>query len=995
MKKFKQIIGLVTTGALSLALSVSAMVANFTKADAAEPIVVDSASIESNFTANGNIVTANTVLPDYILNRANSKAQYSGPISGVKVTFKDKGEENAVVYNKTFNVNDFNGANSLAKLIPVPAKSVFDDSKVEFSRLRLTIFEVDNDGNETGKEVTVIFSSGSGNATALNDISKGGSPSSYFSAYAANSATEVQTPFGYYFNGVPRYDGSGCGVASSEHASMRETTKPITVEYLEQGGVYSAKVSPVKGSWTDNTIRKFNEYTNPADLGATDKNGAVDDSLIFSGFGSDAKLKVKFYIDDFTTVTEASFMFYQIGNEKLESRVLADTANYYGIAGADGAAGLNFPIPTARYYNANGVLTASNYNVEVYAPGATTATFSGVNLASFAPTKDGEYEIKYYCDVEGYRYCYSTKATVLKVGSNTIKFDAYTAENDKYNVYGSDYYVYAKVSGGTYNDGTLPALKAELYKKSASGNYDTKVQDLVMGEYLNLKSLNTGFGEFEVRYTATDVYGDSRKQVKSVYINALEENRTLAAIVNGKEGETQNFYYGSTAKLTISASDVTIYDAMKGRDYIDAEIYITDTLNDKELQSGTVDFGTYLATKNNRCGSYKIEYVYTDSTITPAFNKTFIKYVNVVDAIAPTFNVVGDNYILNAKVNYNKTTGKDVIYLQAKKGTALKFGEIIAIDTAGEKLSLTEDIVLTVTKPDKTKDASVAFASTGLTYTVNENGEYVFKFSVCDLVNSAPNRETSLVMIVEVADNFYTAVVDTQYGINNNFDSVNLAALKVVDFNGNVVNGTVSTVTAYNRDGEAVWSGNAGDVKKFTLAGEYDIVTEVKLNGSVIATDTQKVTVYDKMKPTITVSGTLVKKAMVGTEVKLADVTASDETSNPNLIVEITNGTNFINVYNGKFTPLEAGDYVVTYTATDLAGNVNVYSYVIKVVEQKEGGLAAFFNGSGLFVAIPLIVLAIGAAAFYVTKVSKKSKSIEVTEDASESVNDVDNGNED
>ena len=97
----------------------------------------------------------------------------------------------------------------------------------------------------------------------------------------------------------------------------------------------SAKASPVRAGFPD-VLRNFNEYRDPKtkydDVNVANK-ALVDDPLIFAGFSENANLKVRFYIDSLVgTANEASFMFYQIGTERLVNRISAST-NLNGVKG--------------------------------------------------------------------------------------------------------------------------------------------------------------------------------------------------------------------------------------------------------------------------------------------------------------------------------------------------------------------------------------------------------------------------------------------------------------------------------------------------------------------------------------------------------------------------------------------------------------------------------------------------------------------------------------
>jgi hypothetical protein len=457
-------------------------------------------------------------------------------------------------------------------------------------------------------------------------------------------------------------------------------------------------------------------------------------------------------------------------------------------------------------------------------------------------------------------------------------------------------------------------------------------------------------------------------------------------MLNGIENSTENFYYGTGDEFIVSKKDVTIYDGLLGRDFIAPVVTITDPNSGVYTVVDSINFADYLENEvDNLCGEYLISYNYSYNFggVLGTLNKTLTKTINVVDTVSPEISSVTERRIFGAKIDTTKTVSNDVVYFTAKTGTNLKFDAVIAIDRIGEVYSLTDTMTLMIVEPNGTitNFTTANYDPLNYEYLVNSKGQYVFRFDVNDVVNGAPNRHSSLVYIVDVADNFYEMQVLNNYDINNNFDSVKLSDVVVTDYDGNKVNVDV-TVTAYNNKGEVVWTGKPGDVKKFVLTGSYEIVTEAKLNGAVICTETANVTIYDTLKPTITVKGDLITKSSLGKAITLPIVEAEDENGYYNIKLDVTLNGNTINVYNGKFTPIESGDYVVTYTVTDMAGNKNVYTYEIIVIDDYEGGLASFFNNYGLFVAIPLILIA-GAlvALFFIKKKKSTNEIIDVVDD--------------
>lgn len=986
MSKFKKIIGCGITGVLALAMSVTSLgYSKYAKADATSGAITDNTSY---FATNNNVtLTAGAEIPDYILDRGYWSEDFK---TGVKATFNAVGEENALETSKTFSVSELS---TVLSFVALPSKSIFSSSKVEFKNLYVSIYEVDENGNQKGtSEVNFVYNSSSNYAAGMNSQQvSGGEASAYPSVYAINANGEVQKPGAYRNNGSdvfasskdPSVTGalrmlsSGAGASTNVHASMQDSKTRFSFTYSQDDGVVRAGATPLKSGYPS-TMRILNEYRDPKTITSTSNineytenadgtytpsykgAGLVDDNVIFDGFSADAKLKVKLYIDSFAHgASSANFLLFKVGNVALFDRINVHV-NYYG------EKGVAYPIPSCKYVDVDGV-EGSNVPYTVTVKDANdsdcTVTKTG-EINYFTPTAAGNYTLTYTA-----AGCTKTVTVEIKDKLEDISLSSVTQATEFNKVYGSEYKVYAETSSSAYIDDTTPDLTVELMKKGGT-NY-TKVQDLELNQIVNIKKMNLGFGEYKVVYTAKDILG--RTKVSEVVLSILEENRVTYALLNGVDGKTENYYYGMTDEdFVISVSDVTIYDGINGRNFITPVVTITDTEGTSTVVNSSIKFGDYFTSVNGKSGIYTVKYVYsgsiTDSYSTNfAINKTFTKYINAIDCVSPTITPVTDRYIGGAKIDNEKTTTSSAIYFNAKKGTVIRIDGITAIDKVGETYSLTDRIGMTVILPSGAIDTQNAtFNPAGFDYTLTDNGTYVFEFKVSDTVNGEANLTSTLVYIVEVKDNFYSMTATSNYDVDNNVDTITLGNVKVVDFDGNNVN-VETVITAYDYKGDVVWTGTSGDVKSFVLVGEYKIVTEAKLNGTVIASKTDVVSIKDKKAPEITVSGDLITEGLVGRKIKLPTVKSKDDNDVSTLTVDITLNGKTINTYKDAFTPEKAGTYVVVYTAIDISGNVGTYTYEITVIEDETAALASFFNGAGIAVAI---VLLLGAAVFtlYVVK---------------------------
>lgn len=1027
MKKLKRILGCVLIGALSLVMAVTTLVTNKANTDASTTVYTPE-YYESLFDkAGSSTVTFGTYMPEYITKRG----YWEGPSNGIKLTFKS--EADVFTYKNTLT---FEQAKKIVSFTALPSEKTFNKTVVEFKNFYVTLYEV-KDGQKTGKQVVFVYSSAHTNVKGMMGKDKGGEVSSYFSAYAQNNDSQVQQPYALVGGtkyvtgdgtnktskiadetivGTPECDGSGAGGATSIQASMQDTEIPMVFAYSQTGSKETNDLV-CKGYIPDETadhprkdggtvvrrsklIRVFNEYRNPTDVldasAITTKH--INDPVIFDGFDADSKFKVSFSIDAFAHASsEASFLIYDIGGAKFQNR-LEVNGNYKGVKNQ------SCPIPTPTLIQEDGTkVNADNfdYNVKITGPALPIPdgspegtepenfTLEGAKLTSFVPTVEGEYVISYTANSGGTTYGYNLKMTVVETIGD-ILIENVSKPTDFNNVYGSNYLVYAEANSPIYTDSTTPPLTIGLYK--VNGASETFVKSLAVNELLNLKSLNLGFGNYIVRYYAKDVMG--RELTVNVNLNQVESNRIMVSMLNGVNGSTENYYLGAE-DVVISKNDVTVYDGLLGRDFINPiiNIYKGEELTPYVVSGNEINFNTYFNTvANGEWGTYRIEYVYNvdfngDTTIDKVL--TLSKSLRVLDSVAPKIYATTESYIYGAKLDVDKSTTDGVYYFTAKKGTELKFGSLVASDSVGEKYSLTDRISLKIINPDKTeveiKSKSSAgagedfFNAQNFKYLVTSNGQYVFRFDVYDEMDGVANNETSLVYIVDVENDFYKMEIANDYDISNNFDSFKLSEVKVIDYVGNVVNADV-TVTATASDGEVVWTGVPGDVKKFDIADTYLIKVTAKVGGSVVAEKEYSVMIVDATKPQIVIEGDVVAKGVVGKEVVLSNVTATDENGYATITVSVKFGEQTINVYQNAFTPIESGTYVITYTALDLAGNENVYTYNLVIIDDYEGLLAKFFNSYGLFVAIPLVLVAVALIVLLKIVKGKKTKKEEIEE---------------
>ncbi len=136
------------------------------------------------------------------------------------------------------------------------------------------------------------------------------------------------------------------------------------------------------------------------------------------------------------------------------------------------------------------------------------------------------------------------------------------------------------------------------------------------------------------------------------------------------------------------------------------------------------------------------------------------------------------------------------------------------------------------------------------------------------------------------------------------------------------------SVSITDADGEEVKLINnkfkANDARGYTL-------TYTATNGSESKTLTVTLKVKDTTAPSFSIKGTSGSVALRGTEVEIPACLVSDVSSDSltaTYTVKDPTGT-AVSVTDGKFTAAIAGEYVITYTATDAAGNVGTKDFIV------------------------------------------------------------------
>ena len=288
----------------------------------------------------------------------------------------------------------------------------------------------------------------------------------------------------------------------------------------------------------------------------------------------------------------------------------------------------------------------------------------------------------------------------------------------------------------------------------------------------------------------------------------------------------------------------------------------------------------------------------------------------------------------------------------------------------------TTSVTLTFSSSYSTEQKANAIYTTSGTYKADANAEipfafteiadYEIKYSVKDIFGNNLFNKT---YTVNVTDDFADDKAPTV-----KFENLNSSAVqkgKVFKFKVNATDendarpkvvvtakvGSAEAVTLY-ADSEGYYTFDTKDIEATADVTFTAIATDDYGNASSEKAKTIAVNVVsDTAVPIATdfnfddtlVDGGALKSVYVGDEFTLPSVTFSDDSANLLVKVTVKTGSTVVEKFTytsgsektialggEKFTPSRAGDYVVTYTATDVAGNKLIKSFVLAVEGQED-----------------------------------------------------------
>lgn len=964
MKKFK----IIALSFLSLALCVPLAFTLNVKRVAAETVgVIDNKYLTERFVDAKNVsLTANEFVPEFMQTTAGAER------NGVLLSFKSGG---TVTLNKTFKPTELNNFMTFLPLVLEKGKILTKPSVSEF------YIELKNAAGDKTVSYRFIAVGGANWASqgksALSVAAKDGTNEQTYAGYCLNT----QWTKGTSFEGKPflRKGNNGYTVDSG-FAGSGGAQKPITMGYVQEGDKVQATVSYKKaegvfenlsadlklteyeynGVKIGNVVRDLNKNIMKDEVGedydpseGDNADIIVDKSeVLFNGFNID---------DDITVTLRAAnvdgtgyLLVTDIAGESLRQRVRVQNADKVFKA----TKSLPYVIPVVKAFIVNAVdgeAFGGTYSVSAPEGSALSElNKTYVTGASFTPDVAGEYNIKYSVTAGGKTYENSIDIECIESANL-----AFTKAPDGFvnkNVYsGVKYDIGAKAKSDIYvgiEDNTKVYAKIEYSIDKAA--YTTVFEGEVAEK--EMKSFDK-IGFYKIYYTVRDDGGNVLVSDK------VTEFKTVRNYISLTVQDGAILSYGTdTENFIVNRGAVKIYDYKYGADFFDKpesgiNYYMSVSFDGGAARNLTEDEMLKGFTFPEQFGAYTFKYYvnYVDGGETITFPEQIFR-VTVMDDTSPEIYLIGDDYLIGAqKTDEN---GKILSY-RAVTGSTVTFGYLRVRDEVGEKHDLSDKISLSAiyNSEDFTLDKNYASDPENFTYTFKNPGEYIFKFSVKDSSGNADD----VILKITVKNGFYTlkgaGELKKSY---TTLDVLSPSDFTVVDQNGNEVTGAAKSF-ALTRGGDTVEAVNGKF--EFEKSGDYTFMYIAAVNGETVE-KAYNFTVTDKTVPVITVEGTVYKTGVKNKFVKIASFTAADNESSVNMLTNVTFNGEEINVFEGKFIPEEAGEYIVTFKAVDEYGNVSEYSYVITVREAavKRPRIFAIigFAVGGLLIAaaVTLIVIA-------------------------------------
>ena len=445
-------------------------------------------------------------------------------------------------------------------------------------------------------------------------------------------------------------------------------------------------------------------------------------------------------------------------------------------------------------------------------------------------------------------------------------------------------------------------------------------------------------GTYVLTYTATDAAG-----------NVATVTRTVSV-------EDQD----APVMTLLGTSSVVV---RQGTEYVEAGATAVDS-NDGEL-TVVIDGSV----KANIVGEYVLTYYAVDAAGNVA---SLTRTVSVIDMDAPVINLLGEQYIVIKQ-------GSEYVDAGAT-ATDNNDGTTDVLVSVGVNANVVGDYVVTYTATDAAGNEAIAYRYVSVVdqdapvitllgvanVTVNQGSEYVdagatatdVKYGDPNLYYQYNNDPIDVVVTGSVDTSVVGSYVLT-YTATDAAGNVGIAyrTVSVVDMNAPVITLVGDKYVVLNKGSEYVDAGaTADDVNDGSVAtvlsgyintnllGEYVLTYTATDAAGNTASETRIVTVVDVDAPVITLLGNANVVLKQGTEYVDAGASATD---NNDVTVDV--------VLTGSVDNSVVGEYVLTYTATDAAGNVGIAYRTVSVVANNLpvlGNIQLIMNANELFEAV-------------------------------------------
>ncbi len=600
-----------------------------------------------------------------------------------------------------------------------------------------------------------------------------------------------------------------------------------------------------------------------------------------------------------------------MGEDLIDSPIIVDTP-------FKGEKNLAYPIPKPIYYdvvnNTEEEFSGQYKIVRREVSGAVIETISNftnyVDDATFTPLFEGVYDIIYKTGND------EDKEKIISVGVykdlEKIQITPKSLPNSCY-VY-EQFDVGASWSFAFSDVSFEPTVKLKINR-----NGSLLVDNFEVGENYNYKFNEAG--DYEFVYSCLDYLGRETIVKRNVKVQRYS--------ISWKDGAKENLAipFGDEVVLP-SVSDVSVFDIVFNNTVSVQSCEITVAYNGGAYSPiDTVRF--------DQVGEYKIKYnvQYTADNLEQfeVERKIFI------------YNEFSEQISVNGLPEGTKLIGNTdsvVIDLKAVKNQNI----VIPYNYFNCELTMAKLTAPNGNAVDITEMVAIS------DYTFKPDSVGVYELFVC-VENT--NFRSVKILNFDVRDKWaeFIEVVDLNLPIG-----VDLNEYKPVckDFYGNDL--------SFNT--ELYFMGQAIETDSLILDkyGIYEVVYSYNVNGESTKTSRTVIT-FDNGQPVLKIhSGKTL--AYKNQEIELASYDASDDSGlAPKINITVSHNGQAVDVYNNRFTAIDTGEYVVTYTATDAMGNTITSQYVITVKSYV-----------GIIVPICVAVVALASAIAFVLIIRKKTK---------------------